>query len=98
MRKLHNTKSNICYAGITKGGGKFFSIDNDVYGEDIFVNPARVVLSNVYYGNSTTKKHPNHSRYINRLKVNARNQTEKTLVLLQSLNNNIIIEKYLGTK
>jgi len=57
MRKLHNTKSHIVYAGISKGGGKILTINSDVYGNDIFINPARVILTNVYHGNSTVKKH-----------------------------------------
>lgn len=96
MRKIHNLKTHIVYAGISKGGGKILAIDNDVYGNDIFVNPAKVILSNAYHGNSIIKKHPNLKRFQNKVKVNSKNEEMKTLILLQSLNNNVIVEKYLG--
>lgn len=97
MRKVHNLKTHIVYAGISNGGGKILTIENDVYGNDIFVNPAKVILSNAYHGNSIIKKHPNLRRFQNRMKVNERNEEMKTLIVLQSLNNNVIIEKYLGS-
>lgn len=98
MRKIHNLKTQIVYAGLSKAGGKILAIDSDVYGNEIFINPARVILSNAYHGNSIIKKHPHLRRFQNRAKVNEKNGEMKTLVILQSLNGNVIVEKYLGSR
>lgn len=74
MRKIHNIKSHIVYVGISKGGGKILSVDSEVYGDDIFVNPGKIILSNVNHGNSQVKKHQSLKRFQNRLKVNEKNE------------------------
>jgi hypothetical protein len=47
MRKVHNTKDHICYIGLSNGGGKLLTIDSDLYENDMFVNPKRIILANV---------------------------------------------------
>lgn len=69
MRKIHNSKSHLTYLGISKGGGKLLTLDNDIYGDDIYVNPARVILANVNHENSTSKRHLNLVKFQNRLKI-----------------------------
>jgi hypothetical protein len=98
MRKVHNSKSHLVYFGLSRGGGKLLSIENELYGDDIYVNPGRVIMSNVNHANSKVRKHPTLRKFQNRLKVNEKNSTEKTLIVLQSCQNSIIIEKYLGSR
>lgn len=98
MRKLQNFKSHIVYAGLSKGGGKILTIDSEVYGNDIYVHPGKIILSNVNHANSIVKKHSFIPKLQNRLKINEKNEPLRTLIALQSLNNNVIIEKYLGPK
>jgi len=70
MRKIHNIRPNICYFAVSKSGGKLLTIDNDIYSDDIYVNPARVILTNVNHSNSIIKRHSNLVKYQNRLKCN----------------------------
>ena len=98
MRKIHNIKSHLCYFGLSKAGGKLLTIDNDIYGDDICVHPGKIILSNADYLNCKIKNHPNLTNFQNRVKKGLKNKIEKTLIVMQSKNNNIIIEKYLGPK
>jgi hypothetical protein len=98
LRKIHNDKSHIAYFGISRSGGKVLCIDNDIYGDDICVLPARIILSNVNHENSSIVKHNELSYLQNKVKVNQKKKIEKTLIILQSKSNNVIIEKYLGPK
>lgn len=98
MRKIHNTKPYIWYFGVSKAGGKLLTIDNDIYGDDICVHPGKIILSNVNSDDCSLKKHPDLKYLQNRVKVNEKGKIQKTLIVLQSKSNNIIVEKYLGPK
>ena len=98
LRKVHNEKSHIVYFGISKAGGKILCIDNDIYGNDMCVKPSRVILSNVNHENSSIVKHVDLPYLQNRIKVSKKGKVEKTLIVLQSSSNNLIVEKYLGPK
>lgn len=62
------------------------------------VKPSRVILSNVNHENSSIVKHVDLPYLQNRIKVSKKGKVEKTLIVLQSSSNNVIIEKYLGPK
>ena len=73
LRKLHNTSKHINYFGITKStnekpGGKFLIIDSEVYGNDMYIHPKKIVISNVSHDNSQISRHPNIKTYINKVK------------------------------
>jgi hypothetical protein len=63
MRKVHNLNNNLVYFGLNRGGGKILTIDNDVYGDDLYLNPAKIILTNANHENSQTKKHPDLLRF-----------------------------------
>ncbi len=69
MRKIHNFSDQICYFGIVRDGGKLLVLYNHIYGDDIYVNPRKIILSNVNHQNSKTTVHPKTSKYLNRLKL-----------------------------